>query len=158
MGTEIERKFLLKNDSWRTGVAKRTLYRQSYVHFRDLEHGILRIRTAGGKGFLTVKGPVNGCSRSEYEYEIPVGDADSLIGFLCTGPVIEKYRNIVLNGKDRWEIDEFLGDNQGLVLAELELPAEDAPFDRPAWLGEEVTGQKEYYNSHLAQHPYKQWK
>ena len=85
-------------------------------------------------------------------------DANALIHDFCEGPVVEKYRNIVMNGADRWEIDEFLGDNQGLVLAELELASEDSVFEHPAWLGEEVTGQPGYYNSFLERNPYKTWK
>ncbi|MGN0869899.1 MAG: CYTH domain-containing protein [Victivallales bacterium] len=158
MGTEIERKFLLKDDSWRSRVLTRTLCRQAYIHFREQENGVLRVRIAGEKGYLTLKGPVQGCTRSEYEYEIPFDDANALIHDFCEGPVVEKYRNIVMNGADRWEIDEFLGDNQGLVLAELELASEDSVFEHPAWLGEEVTGQPGYYNSFLARNPYKTWK
>ena len=158
MGTEIERKFLLKDDSWRAQVRERTLYRQAYLHFREREYGVLRVRVAGEKGFLTLKGPLRGCSRNEYEYEIPAAEANELIDTFCAGPVVEKYRNIVPNGDECWEIDEFLGENSGLILAELELPSEDAVFASPPWLGREVTGQMEYYNSHLAHNPYRTWK
>ena len=158
MGTEIERKFLLKDDSWRVLVSSRTLYRQAYLHFREQEYSLLRIRSAGEKGYLTIKGPVKGCSRMEYEYEIPISDACELMERFCAGPVLEKYRHIVMNGSDRWEIDEFLGENSGLVLAELELPSENAVFERPAWLGEEITGKPEYHNSHLVCHPYREWR
>ncbi len=158
MGIEIERKFLLRDDSWRTRVSARTLYRQAYLHFQEREHGIFRVRTAGEKGFLTLKGAHHGCSRSEYEYEIPLDDANELIDKFCAGPAVEKYRNIVMNGADRWEIDEFLGENSGLVLAELELNSESAVFEHPSWLGMEVTGDMKYSNSYLARHPYGTWK
>ena len=92
MGTEIERKFLLKDDSWRSRVLVRTLCRQAYIHFREQENGVLRVRIAGEKGYLTLKGPVQGCTRSEYEYEIPFDDANALIHDFCEGPVVEKYR------------------------------------------------------------------
>ncbi len=157
MGTEIERKFLLANDSWRSMVSERLLFRQAYIHFRENSNGIVRIRIAGDQGFLTLKGPVSGCSRKEYEYEIPLEDANRMIDDFCERPFIEKFRSIVRNGADCWEIDEFLGDNQGLTVAEIELESEDAPFDRPLWLGEEVTGKPEYYNSSLARNPYKNW-
>ena len=158
MGTEIERKFLLRDDSWRSRVSSRTLYRQAYLHFMEREHGVFRVRIAGGKGYLTLKGALHGCSRDEYEYEIPVTDANELIDNFCAGPSVEKYRNIVMNGADRWEIDEFLGENSGLILAELELESESAFFERPSWLGMEVTGDMKYSNSHLAGNPYRTWK
>ena len=157
MGIEIERKFLLRDDSWRTRVSARTLYRQAYLHFQEREHGIFRVRTAGEKGFLTLKGAHHGCSRSEYEYEIPFEDGNFLLDNLAEKPIIEKKRYRIPQGKFVWEIDEFFGENQGLIVAEIELESEDEAFDRPEWAGQEVTGDPRYFNSNLIRHPYTRW-
>jgi CYTH domain-containing protein len=115
------------------------------------------VRLAGDKGFLTIKGVVSGTSRAEFEYEIPVADAEQLLE-LSDGPIIQKNRHVIVHDGSTWEIDEFLGDNSGLVLAEIELTAEDQPFSRPPWLGDEVTHDTRYYNSSLASHPYRHWR
>ena len=152
MGIEIERKFLVVGEGWRQGAGTR--YSQGYLN-RDAQRTV-RVRIAGERAFLTVKGISKGATRSEFEYEIPIGDARQLLA-LADGPVIEKTRRVVEHEGSRWEVDEFFGDNAGLVVAELELESEDQPFARPDWLGPEVTGDSRYYNSSLAAHPYKVW-
>jgi len=152
MGIEIERKFLVTGAGWRQGAG--TPYSQGYLN-RDAQRTV-RVRIAGERAFLTVKGISKGATRSEFEYAIPAGDARQLLE-LADGPVIEKVRRIVEHAGSRWEVDEFFGDNAGLVVAELELESEAQAFERPEWLGREVTGDSRYYNSSLAAHPYKDW-
>ena len=152
MGIEIERKFLVVGDGWRHGEGTR--YSQGYLN-RDAQRTV-RVRIAGERAFLTVKGISKGATRSEFEYAIPADDARQLLQ-LADGPVIEKVRRIVEHEGSRWEVDEFFGDNAGLVVAELELESEAQAFERPQWLGREVTGDSRYYNSNLAAHPYKDW-
>jgi CYTH domain-containing protein len=152
MGIEIERKFLVVGDGWRQGEGTR--YSQGYLN-RDAQRTV-RVRIAGEHAFLTVKGISKGATRSEFEYAIPANDARQLLE-LADGPVIEKVRRIVEHEGSRWEVDEFFGDNAGLVVAELELESEAQAFERPQWLGREVTGDSRYYNSNLAAHPYKDW-
>ena len=153
MGLEIERKFLLRNDDWRTlGVPIH--YAQGYL-VADGERTV-RIRVAATKGYLTIKGQSKGFSRKEFEYPVPVKDALEMLK-LCALPVIEKYRTKVMHEGKIWEIDEFEGDNKGLFMAEIELESEDETFSVPAWIGQEVTGDPRYYNSCLARNPYKNW-
>lgn len=158
MAIEIERKFLLKDDSWRAAVSSRASYCQSYARFMEHPDASFRVRIVGDKGFLSLKGPVSGCSRSEFEYEIPLADAESLLSEFCSPGRVEKYRHIVFHAGDRWEIDEFEGDNKGLIVAELELQTQGQAFQKPSWLGREVTGDFRYFNSALLQNPYKNWK
>jgi len=153
MATEIERKFLVRNDHWRTPSGVR--YSQGYLN-RDRERTV-RVRIAGVRGFLTIKGRSVGASRAEFEYEIPLADAQALLA-LCDGPLVEKIRHLVPHAGMSWEVDEFLGDNAGLVVAEIELSSEDQAFEHPDWLGEEVTTDPRYYNSSLATHPYRDWR
>ena len=153
MASEIERKFLVKGASWRQSNSVRLS--QGYLN-RD-KHRTVRVRIAGPKAFLTVKGVPQGVTRPEFEYEIPLADAEQMLK-LSDGPVIEKNRHVIVHDGSKWEVDEFLGDNAGLVIAEIELTSEDQPFSRPAWLGREVTQDGRYYNSNLASHPYKQWR
>ena len=153
MAVEIERKFLVKSDAWRVG-AVGTVLKQGYLT-QDADRTV-RIRVAGEQGFVTIKGRRGGLARDEFEYEIPLADAEALLG-LCLRPLIEKVRHIVWHAENRWEVDEFSGDNEGLIVAELELPAEDAVFERPEWLGDEVSDDARYFNSRLAQHPYSNW-
>ncbi len=154
MGREIERKFLVRGDGYRAlGAPER--YRQGYV--RTAGPATVRVRVAGERGYLTVKGPTQGLTRSEFEYPIPRDDAEALLDTLCERPQIEKLRYRIPAGAHTWEVDEFLGDNAGLVVAEIELGAEDEPFARPAWLGEEVTADPRYRNSELARRPYRTW-
>lgn len=152
MAIEIERKFLVVNDTWRSAPA--VFYSQGYLN-RDKQRTV-RVRIAGAQAFITVKGISQGTSRLEFEYEIPVLDAQQLLT-LCEQPLIEKYRRIISHGGFTWEVDEFLGDNLGLVVAEIELPAEDTHFTLPDWVGAEVTHDARYFNSNLAQVPYCQW-
>lgn len=154
MGIEIERKFLLSSDAWRTG-AHGTLYRQGYLAVE--KNRTVRVRRVGTKGFITVKGISTGASRAEYEYEIPATDADAMLDSLCLRPLIEKTRYCVTHRGFTWEIDEFHGENEGLVLAEIELASEDQPFDLPSWAGKEVTEDARYYNSRLVNRPFSQW-
>lgn len=153
MGVEIERKFLVTGDAWRSGSA--THIRQGYLS-REPAHTV-RVRIAGTHAFLTIKGPNAGPRRAEYEYPIPRVDADELLA-LCEPPVIDKVRYVVPHAGMRWEVDEFFGVNAGLVVAEIELPAVDQPFVRPPWLGAEVTDDARYYNANLATHPYSTWR
>ena len=153
MADEIERKFLVTGDAWRQGHS--TKYVQGYL---SREPGrTVRVRRAGEKAFVTVKGKATGVSRKEFEYAIPVEDADAMFK-LCVGPLIEKTRTVVEFEGKKWEVDEFHGDNEGLVVAEIELKSEDEEFVRPRWIGREVSDDRRYFNSSLTQHPYKEWK
>jgi len=152
MPTEIERKFLVTGTEWRQAFS--VPIRQGYL-CRDKGRTI-RVRLAGGKAFITIKGITKGISRPEFEYEIPPADTEQLLK-LCDGPIIEKIRHIVNYKGSKWEVDEFLGENAGLIVAEIELEKEDQPFERPDWLGREVTGDPRYANSNLASNPYSTW-
>lgn len=152
MAIEIERKFLVVGEQWRT--AKSRLYCQGYLN-RDSKRTV-RVRIAGDRAFLTIKGPTVGASRSEFEYEIPVDDAVQMLP-LCEQPLIEKNRYIVEHAGLTWEVDEFLGSNAGLVVAEVELESESQPVELPDWIGQEVTGDSKYYNSRLSQNPFSEW-
>ena len=154
MGTEIERKFLVKNDNFKKK-AKGTKYRQGYLN--STKERVVRVRTIDDKGFLTVKGITTGATRVEYEYEIPVQDADAMLDELCEKPIIEKNRYKIQNKNLVWEIDEFFGENEGLIVAEVELESEDQPYEKPGWIGAEVTGDPKYFNSNLIQNPYTNW-
>lgn len=152
MAKEIERKFLVKNGAWRQ--EKGTKYRQGYLN--SAKERIVRVRTINNKAYLTIKGITVGASRMEFEYEIPRKDADGLLD-ICEKPLIEKIRYKVKEGGFIWEIDEFFGENQGLIVAEVELESEDQNFPKPDWVGEEVTGDPRYFNSNLIQNPYTKW-
>lgn len=152
MATEIERKFLVTSTDWRQPVP--ITISQGYLS-RAKERTV-RVRVAGDRAFLTIKGLTTGASRPEFEYEIPVRDAEELLT-LCDGPLVRKRRHIVIHDGDRWEVDEFTHENAGLVVAELELESENQPFARPPWLGEEVTNDPRYLNSNLAVTPFSQW-
>ena len=157
MATETERKFLLRNDSWRREAVSCCLIRQAYARLEGKLHLNLRVRLMDDQAFLTLKGPVKGCSRSEFEYPIPLRDAEEILKEFCDSGRIEKYRYLIPAGRRVWEIDEFLGANAGLVVAEIELADPEEPFDRPDWLGREVTSEIRFYNSRLLDHPYRQW-
>jgi adenylate cyclase len=152
MAKEIERKFLVKEGTWRE--AKGTTYRQGYLN--SAKERIVRVRTIKDKGYLTIKGITVGASRMEFEYEIPRRDADKLLD-ICEKPLIEKTRYKVEEGGFVWEIDEFIGVNQGLIVAEVELESEYQRFPKPHWVGEEVTGDPRYFNSNLINNPYTKW-
>ena len=153
MATEIERKFLVQWTQWRNGTG--TKIKQGYLN-RDKARTV-RVRVRADQVFLTVKGLTQGASRAEFEYEIPLTDAEELLK-LSDGPIIEKTRYVVVHEGSKWEVDEFEGDNSGLVVAEIELQSQDEQFSRPPWLGREVTDDNRYYNSSLASHPYRDWR
>lgn len=154
MGTEIERKFLLQGDSWRA-LAEGTKYRQGYLS--STKERVVRVRTIDDQGFLTIKGITTGATRAEYEYPIPHGDADVLLDELCEQPIVEKKRYKIPFAGFTWEVDEFFGANQGLIVAEVELESEDQPFEKPPWIGPEVTGDPKYFNSNLIANPFTKW-
>jgi adenylate cyclase len=152
MAIEIERKFLVTGTQWRQAAPLRLS--QGYLS-RDKERTV-RVRIAGPKAFLTVKGLSQGASRAEFEYEVPLQDAQQMLA-LCDGPVVEKLRHVLAFAGLTWEVDEFLGANQGLVVAEVELAREDQPIDKPSWVGAEVTDDPRYFNSSLAVRPFGAW-
>ena len=155
MAKEIERKFLVKS------MVFKSLGIKHYIHQGFLntdKERVVRIRIIDEESFLTIKGISEGAARMEFEYGIPVQDARFMLEKLCLKPTIEKYRYKVSMEGFTWEVDEFLGDNDGLVIAEIELTSEDQRFPRPDWIGEEVTGDKKYYNANLVKHPYNTWK
>jgi adenylate cyclase len=161
MAIEIERKLLLANDSWREGIERSEPMAQGYlVGAQALREGharaSVRARLAGDTAWHNIKAATPGIARAEFEYPIPVDDARALLASLCDG-VLEKVRHHVRVDGVLFEIDEFHGDNEGLVVAEVELPAVDAPFPRPSWLGREVSALTRYYNVNLIAHPYRQW-
>jgi len=155
MATEIERKFLVTDDAWRAAADAGTLFRQGYLV--GATHASVRIRIEGNRGNLNIKSATLGVQRLEYEYPIPLAEAQEMLDRLCEKPLIEKTRYLVPYGGHTWEVDVFHGDNEGLVVAELELAREDEPFERPPWVGEEVSGEPRYYNVCLAKHPFKAW-
>jgi len=152
MGKEIERKFLVRDDSWKPSVEKSTHLCQKYIPLAPGLSGVVRIRIAGDRAFLTLKGARKGIECSEFEYPVPVADAEKIMELLCPGHAVDKVRNVVMYQGKRWEIDVFSGTHAGLILAEIELESADSPFERPPWLGEEVSGDFRYSNSYLAEH------
>ena len=154
MGKEIERKYLIKDDTWRKD-ASGTTYRQGYLS--TVKERTVRVRTIDDKGFLTIKGITIGATRREYEYEIPMADANEMLDELCEKPIIEKTRFKISHASLTWEIDEFAGVNQGLIVAEVELESEDQNINFPPWVGEEVSGDPRYFNSNLIANPFANW-
>ncbi len=151
MAVEIERKFLVVGDEWKKP-AEPELCRQGYIS--TVKERVVRVRTIGERGYINIKGVNEGISRLEFKYEIPFAEAEELIEKLCEKPIIEKYRyTIDLHGSE-WYVDEFLGFNEGLVVAEIELTDENEKFEKPEWLGSEITGDVRYYNSSLTKKPY----
>jgi len=155
MATEIERKFLVNGD-FKVEVEASQRITQGYLC--SIPERTVRVRTKGDKGFITIKGigGASGASRYEWEKEIPVGEVNELLA-LCEPGVIDKTRYLVKSGKHTFEVDEFYGDNDGLIVAEVELSSEDEQFEKPEWLGEEVTGEVRYYNSMLMKAPFNTW-
>jgi len=156
MAKEIERKFLVKGD-FKSLITKQTKITQGYLS--SVPERTVRVRVKGEKGFITIKGigSKSGASRYEWEKEIAVSEVNELLE-LCEPGVIDKTRFIVPETSGlKFEVDEFYGDNEGLTVAEIELPSEDHPFEKPEWLGEEVTGDAKYYNSMLMKNPFKEW-
>ncbi len=155
MATEIERKFLVKGTDFKS-LAEPKHFRQGYLSTEP--ERTVRVRAVNDKGFLTIKGKNQGISRTEFEYEIPVAEATEMLSKLALPTVIEKKRyRIEYKGKI-WEVDEFLGENEGLTIAEIELNSTDEEFEKPSWIGEEVSYDIKYYNSYLSEHPFKGWK
>ena len=154
MPTEIERKFLVKSEEWRT-LGTGTIYRQGYIATK--KGTTVRVRLAGNQGYITIKGASKGISRSEYEYSIPAEDAQEMLDNLCELPLIEKTRYKIEIAGLIWEIDEFAGKNQGLIVAEVELTDANQTIEIPDWIGQEVSDDARYYNANLAQHPYSEW-
>jgi len=154
MGKEIERKFLVRKEAWRPE-SEGSLYRQGYLS--TVKERVVRVRVADGKGFLTVKGMTEGFSRFEFEYEIPVRDADQMLDILCERPLIEKNRHREEHEGMIWEIDVFQGDNEDLLLAEVELESPTQQFILPDWVGEEVSEDPRYFNANLVKNPFRQW-
>ena len=156
MGTEIERKFLPRGESWRRAAdGPGVLIRQGYL--ASAPYCTVRVRAAGERAWITVKGRITGASRAEFEYPIPIEDAGWMLGSLCGGLLIEKTRYRVAHGGLVFEIDEFHAENAGLILVEVELESEDQAVALPDWIGEEITGDFRYSNSNLAHSPYGRW-
>ncbi len=154
MNIEIERKFLVTSDSYKAHAESKRIV-QGYI-CNDRER-VVRVRIYGDKAFLTIKDTTVGFARHEFEYEIPLSDARTLLDSVCLRPIIDKTRYRYACGRLCWEIDEFHGENAGLVIAELELPRADATFEKPDFVGDEVTGDPRYYNANLITNPYKNW-
>ena len=161
MGVEIERKFLLASDAWRAQVSRSQRLVQGYlVSAAAVTSGAarssVRVRIGGEQAWLNIKSSNLGAARDEYEYEVPLADAEAMLARLCDG-VVEKIRHYVAHANHEFEIDEFFGANDGLVVAELELDAVDEAYERPDWLGAEITHLPRYYNLNLIAHPYSAW-
>ncbi len=155
MATEIERKFLLVSDAWRALISRSESFRQGYLS--SSKRASVRVRIADNTATLNIKGMTLGIQRPEYEYEIPLPEATELLDQLCERPLIEKTRHFIEFGGKLWEIDEFHGDNAGLIVAEVELDAPDDVIPMPAWAGADVSHLERYYNVRLTQYPYSQW-
>lgn len=153
MAKEIERKFLVLNDDYKKDVDG-ILYRQGYLSTNPQR--TVRVRLVGNQGYITIKGISKGAIRTEYEYHIPQEDAEELF-LLCEMPLIEKYRYFVSYKGNTWEVDEFYGENKGLVITEIELESDSQAFELPLWVGTEVTSDPRYYNSNLVRYPFSQW-
>ncbi len=155
--TEIERKFLVKSDTYKTQASSHNRITQGYLS--SIPERTVRVRTKGDKGFLTIKGKGNesGTTRMEWEKEITLAEAEQLLT-LCEPGAIDKIRHEIKVGRHVYEVDEFFSENAGLVIAEVELSDENEAFEKPDWLGEEVTGQQQYYNAYLSRNPYTTWK
>ena len=156
MATEIERKFLVRDEAWRQRSDKGLRMRQGYVS--GGERASVRVRVQGDQAFLNIKSATLGVWRREFDYPIPLDDAEEMLAQLCAGPLIEKTRYHVAHAGHTWEVDVFEGDNAGLVVAEIELEHEDEVFDKPEWAGAEVSHDPRYYNVCLVKHPYKEWR
>jgi adenylate cyclase len=156
MAQEIEHKFLLANADWRENVSYSVIYKQGYLSSQSTSS--IRVRISDKQAWLNIKSATIGTQRSEYEYEIPLTDAHEILENLCLKPVIEKTRHFVTHENHLWEIDEFDGENAGLIVAEIELDSLDEIFAKPDWVGEEVTQDVRYYNNNLAKNPYSAWR
>jgi adenylate cyclase len=154
MAIEIERKFLVKPHAW---VPRDPGVRFQQGYLSSVKERVVRVRTQGGEARLTIKGITSGVARAEFEYPIPLVDAQFLLEHVCERPLIEKHRHVEFHGGRKWEIDVFHGDNDGLVVAEVEVPSEDAEIALPAWAGPEVSHDPRFFNSNLAQRPFRSW-
>lgn len=155
MAVEIERKFLVDKRKW-DAAEKRDSHQISQGYILNEKNKTIRIRLTDDKGFITIKGASTGASRPEFEYPIPAHDAEELLKNFC-GRYISKTRYKIMHANKLWEVDEFSGDNAGLIMAEIELKSETETFDLPEWVEKEVTGDAKYYNSNLSLHPFKNW-
>lgn len=155
MALEIERKYLVINDKWRDSVIKESVMKQGYL--ANVPNASVRVRVADNMARLTIKGRSEGISRSEYEYPIPLQDAQEILNGLVAGALIEKVRYQVKCGDHLWDLDVFDGTNRGLIVAEVELGSEEEAFQMPEWAGEEVSSDSRYYNASLVTHPYCDW-
>jgi adenylate cyclase len=155
MATEIERKFLVQNDLWRDQVIEESRLQQGYL--ANQNNASIRVRTANGRAWLNIKSATLGIRRLEFEYEIPLEDAEQILQEIAQQPFIDKIRYKVKCGDHVWDLDVFEGANNGLVVAEVELGTEDEAFEMPQWAGAEVSGDPRYYNVNLVQHPYRDW-
>lgn len=156
MATEIERKFLVRNESWLSAADGGTRFRQGYIV--GAERASVRVRIEGEQANLNIKSATLGVRRMEYEYPVPLSDAEEMLDNLCEKPQIEKTRYLVPHGDHTWEVDVFEGENAGLVVAEVELADENEPFELPSWAGEEVSHDTRYYNVCLVKNPYRNWR
>ena len=154
MGVEIERKFLVRGDAWQA-LGEPVFFRQGYLSSH--KERVVRVRIEGDRAVMTIKGRNVGATRGEWEYPIPMADAVELLDGLCEQPLIEKYRRRIDFAGHVWEVDEFLGANAGLVVAEIELGSEDQAFDKPEWVAQEVTDDLRYLNSSLIKYPFSAW-
>lgn len=155
MAKEIERKFLVSEQSYRS-LAKPIPIRQGFLY--NMPEMVARVRIIGDGAFLAIKGQDTGITRDEFEYPIPIADALHMLEHLCIKPLIEKIRYRVMHEGNAWDVDEFLEENAGLVVAEIELKDEGQAFKKPPWIGREVTGDPRYYNASLVRHPFREWK
>lgn len=155
MGVEIERKFLVTDERWRQAVVRRVRYEQGYLSRSPTS--AIRVRTDGARAYLNIKHTVDGITRLEFEYPIPLADAEELLARVALRPLIVKTRHDLEFGGRRWEVDVFEGENAGLVVAEVELEAADAALSLPPWVGREVSADPRYYNANLSEHPYREW-
>lgn len=154
MGVEIERKFLVRGEQWKS-LGEGVLLRQGYLSSQP--ERIVRVRIEGDRAVMTIKGRAVGATRGEWEYPLPMEDARVFLDQLCERPIIEKRRYRIVHEGMTWEVDEFMGENAGLVVAEIELESEEQAFAKPEWVGEEVTHDARYFNSSLLRHPYSRW-
>lgn len=155
MAIEIERKFLVKNDKWKNSVVSESVIKQGYI--ANQENATVRIRVARGNAHLNIKSATKGIRRAEFEYPIPLEDAEALLREVAQRPYISKTRYKVRCGEHIWDLDLFDGENSGLVMAEVELNDEQESFEMPEWAGEEVSGDPRYYNASLVKNPYTTW-
>jgi len=157
MATEIERKFLVVGDGWRAQAVRSETFRQGYITTGEHSRGSVRVRVSGQRAWLNLKSATRGISRLEFEYPIPLEDADQILDSLCESPIIDKTRHYVPFAGRTWEVDVFEGENAGLVIAEVELETENASLSLPEWVGNEVTDDLRYYNACLVKHPFSAW-